>query len=901
MWLHHLRAQINAIRLRLRFLFDKGAADQEMDEELRFHMEKEFEANLRAGMSPKEARRQAHLTFGGVERFKEQVRDARGVRPLEDLWQDLQYTLRQLRRTPLFTAVAVFTLAIGIGANTGVFSVVNGLLLRDRPYQAPDELVHVYSSVQGQTLYATSYAEDLNDLRTLDDVFLEVGAFAGSASRITEADGARMVLVESVTANLFPLLGMEMRLGRGFYPEEDQLPGGHPLTILGHTLWQRRYGGDEGILGQTIRLGGRPFTIIGVAPENFESFTAQGFRTELFVPMSMAETLEGEREPDRDGSVRGPEGTKIMARLREGVTLEQAQGRVEGLALGLREEHPDLYQDRSFHLHPTQDIALQPDIDAYFMTGAALLMGAVGLVLLLACTNLASFLLARGVDRRKEIALRLALGARRGRLVRQLLTETLTLGLLGAGAGILVARWSMDLIAAATPPMAFPLDINTGLDGTVLLFTVGAAALAGILAGLAPALRSTNPDVAPTLKDGSGTGTKARFSLRSTLVAFQIAVSMVLLVTGGLFVRSMTAAQEVDPGFDTREAALLWVDLGVSGIPRAEWPSVATTLKERAQALPGMEVVALSNGIPLSESTWEANFAIPGVEPPPGEDFHRAFYFAADGDYLEAMGITLVAGRGIEALDRADTEPVVVVSEAAAARYWPDQDPLGREVKAEGWEEPFRVVGVARDMRVANLSESPQPLFYFPWAQFQRRAGQLWLVARGSASATETVGALGRLARELNPDMVVVQAKTLEDQMALTLFLPRVGAILLGFFGAMALALASVGLYGVVSHAVSRRTREVGIRMSLGADAGRVVTMVVREAMGVVVLGGLVGLLASLGLVRMVESYLTGVGAYDLVTLTGVPLLLFAVAALSAFFPARRASRVNPVLALRSE
>jgi predicted permease len=901
MWLHLVRARLENLRLRARFLFRRRVVEREMDEELRFHIEKEIEENLREGMSPAQARRRALVAFGGEERYREQIRDARGVRPLEDLMRDIRYAVRQLRRTPLFSTVAVVTLAVGIGANTGVFSVVNGLLLRDRPYRAPETLVHVYSSVEDESPYATSYARDLDDLRKLDDVFQGVGAFAGVASRITEGDGARMVRVECVTANLFPLLGLEMALGRGFTDTGDAALSASPLVVLGHGLWERRYGGDTDVVGKTLRIAGLPFTIIGVAPESLESFTAQGFHTDLFVPMGMAGAFAGERDPDREPSVRGPLGTKIIGRLRQGITLEHAQSRADALASDLRRVYPDLYEGRSFNLFPTREVALQPDLDAYLDAGAALLMTAVGLVLLLACTNLASFLLARGLDRRREIALRLALGAPRGRLVRQLLTETLTLGVLGAVAGVVLAQWTLHALRALAPAMALPLNIDTRMDGPVVLFAAGITALAGVLAGLAPALQTTNPDVAPTLKGVPGPRGGHRVSLRGALVGFQIGISMILLVAGGLFVRSFQAARDADLGFATREAALLWIDLDVSGVPRARWESVAGTLKERAIALPGVDKVATSNGVQLSESVWQAEYTIPGLDPPPGREFHRAYFLAVDPDYLDVMGIPVTEGRGLEPSDREGSEPVVVVSDGAARRFWPDQDPLGKEIRPAQGDQTFRVAGVARDTKVARLGERSEPLFYFPRAQYPRRSSQLWLVARGSKPAAETVGALRRLTRELDPDLVVVQAKTLEDQLALTLFLPRVGASLLGFLGLMALTLASVGLFGMVSYDVSRRTREVGIRMSLGASRATLVRAVVKDVMGVVLTGCLLGLLASLGLAYLAGAYLTGVRAFDAMTLGGAPLLLLVVSVFAALVPAWRASRVSPVRALAAD
>lgn len=900
-WMTHLRYRLRGVRLRLRFFFRGGEAEAEMDEELRFHLEEEIRRNVGGGMDPREARRQAYLAFGGVERVREEVRNARGVRPVENLIQDTRLAFRKLRQDPLFTAVAVLTLAMGVGANTGTFSVVNGLLLRDRPYQDPDRLVHVYSAVEGESPYATSYALDLPDLRSLDDVFLDVGAFRGAAARVSEDDGARMVLVEAVTWNLFPLLGIETTLGRGFSPEEEGGLRESPLVILGHGFWQERYGGDRGVLGTTLRVAGRPCTVIGVAPPTFESFTAQGFKADLLIPFSMAGGLDGSLREERDRSERGPLGAKIIARLRPGTSVEQAQARVDGLTLALKAAHPTLYRDRSFHLYPTRDVAIQPDLDAYLMSGATLLLATMGLVLLLACTNLAGFLLARGVDRKREMALRLALGAPRARLIRQLLTETLVLGLLGTGVGLLLARLTLDLLVTFRPPMALPLNVDTRMDWSVLAFTVLVAGLAGLLAGLAPALQASKADAAPLLKTGPGSGGRRTLSLRSALVAFQMAFSVVLLVVGGLFTRSFQAARHTDPGFDTGPGALIWVDLAISGLPREEWEGMREELVSRARDLPGVEAASAANGAPLSEAVWQAEFTLPGVPLPDGEEYHRIHYLAVDPAFLEVMGLPLIQGRGITPQDRAGTEAVALVSRTAAERFWPGQDPLGREIRPREGETTFTVAGVVQDTKVGSLREDPTPLLYFSGSQFRGRTGQLWLVARGTGDPRETVKALRRMVREADPELVIVQAKTMEEHLALSLFLPRVGALLLGSFGLLALALSAVGLYGVVSYSASRRTQEVGIRISLGAEKGAVVRMVVREGMGVVVVGGLVGFGASLLLVRLLAQYLIGIGPYDLITFAGVPVVLVAVSVLATYLPARRASRVSPMLALKNE
>jgi predicted permease len=900
LWYHKLRYGFKALGMRIRFLLRKDAVEEELDEELRFHLEMETKKNLREGMSPGSARRKAHLTFGGLEQTKERVRDRRGVRSLESILEDTRFALRQLKNAPVFTLVAILTLAIGIGANTSIFSLVNGALIRPRPFSHIHSLVNVYTAIEHETPYATSSSEDLEDLRTLDDVFAAVGAFRGAASRIQGDGEAQMVLMEAVTSNLLPMVGLEMALGRSFLPEEGLSEGGSRVTILGHGFWAERFGSDPAALGQTISLSGLPFTIVGVASEEFESFTAQGFRASLFVPMAAAEAVlpAGDMEVATE---RGVPGYKIIARLGEGVELHQAQARVNGLSLALQERLPHSYAGRSFNLYPTASVALQPDVDAFFMKAALLILFAVGVVLLLAATNLAGSLLARGLDRREEIALRMALGAGRGRLVRQFLTETLILGVLGGLAGLFLGRWCLDLLATLAPPTSLPLVLDTGMDSRVLLFTMAVTGGAVLAAGLAPALQSTRSELASVLKSSGGRQSRSQATLQKALVGAQVALSMVLLVTGALFVRSLREAEGMDPGFGARDAAMVWLDLSVGGVPKEEWEGVAQELVERAQALPGMMEVGASNGVPLSEALYQGEYLIPGAVPPLGEESHWAHFLTVNEGFLEVMGMGLLAGRSILETDGPGAEGVVLVSEAAARRYWPGGEVLGRTIEPVGSNQTFKVVGVVRDTKVANFREGPTPLLYFPRRQYSRRNEQLWLVGRGIMSPGEAAGALRRLVGETDPDLVVVQTGTLSEHLAASLSLPRMAAIFMGFFGLMALALASLGLYGLVSYRASRRTREVGIRVSLGAGKGSVVRMVVMEGLTPVWTGVLLGWVGAMGLAHLAGGYLIGVGPFDPTTLLGVPTLLVLVSAVAAWVPARRASAINPTQALRTE
>lgn len=838
-----------------------------------------------------------------VENFRDSSRDSfrnhRGPslnHMLESIVRNITLATRSLSKRPVFLLVATLSLAIGIGANTAIFSVVNAVFISKYPYPAPEELVRVYTSVPGRTEYGTTSFPNYLDIKGFEDTFQSVGAYKTIISRIELEDETVRVMGEGVSQTLFPILGLEAANGRSFLPEEDVTPGAHPVMMLGHGLWQRAFGADPEIVGKTVRLAGRTFTVVGITPEGFPGLSGAGLTADFFVPLAMYGVVSGfsgsshlENRLDRRYS--------LIGRVAKGMTLANAQARMEVLSRQIQQSNPEIDQEWVFSMLALRDVALDPDFDRAIRPFAVLFLAAGGLVLLLACTNLSSFLLARGRDRRKEIALRLALGAGRGQLVQQLLTETVLLALLGGAAGLFAAQWVLGLLSQFQPPVPIPITLDLGLSWPVLLFTFGISALACLLFGLVPAVRCSNPDVAPTLKDERTTARVRRFGLRNGLVAVQMALSVVLLVGGGLFVRSLGAARDADLGFSTRNAGIVWADLSVSGIPATEHLTVREELTNRAKALPGIEAATSASHIPFIFPASGGPYTILGADPVRGG--HNVEREEVDPAFFETMGIPLVMGRNFTVDDRPSSQRVVIVNETAAHRFWPGESPLGREIFALGSKEGLRVVGVVGNTKINRLREPLKPLFYFPIAQSPDF--DIVLVARGRQPAEEITAMLRQMIREVNPNLMIMDAKTMAENIGVILFPARMAAFLLGAFGVLSLILATIGLYGVVSFSVAQRTREVGIRMSLGANAVSVMVMVVRGAVGVVGIGGAVGLAAAFALTHLSRHVLYGVGPWDPITILGVPLLLCCVAAVAALIPAHRASRVNPVQALKYE
>ena len=821
---------------------------------------------------------------------------------MDALRRDLVYALRRLARSPGFTIVAVLSLALGIGANTAMFSLVNAVLLRDLPVRDAETLVEVYTSDNDGFAHATSSHPDYLDVRAAvasGDGPLE--ALVGSRSFIgrldTEGD-PRVVMGELVSWDYFQELGVPMALGRSFTAEEDATPGTHPVAILGHRSWQLDFGGDPAVVGSTVRLSGTPYTVVGVAAKEWNG-TLPVLVSQFYVPLMMTNGLMGSGDVDQL-SRRGSRSMFLKGRLDEGATVEQASAWLASVSTGLEEQYPDTNERRIMSAIASTDVSLHPVVDGMLTPVAGLLLGVVGLVLLIACANLASFLLARAEDRRTEIAMRLALGAGRSALVRQLLVETTLIALLGGLAGVFLANWTLRLLMAFQPPIPIPVSVDVGLDRTVLVFTAVISLLAGLAFGLAPALRATNPDIAPTLKLGSAAQSRTRrFDLRRSLVVAQIALSFVLLIGAGLFVRSLQKAQAIDTGFDVGPAALVWPMPEMSGYEGAEEVDrVTMQLRDAFLAHPRIDRVALADRIPLGIAVQTAGYELPGVPPTSASDgLHDIDNANIGAGYFEAMGVPILRGRPFADED-AEGERVVIVSQAFVERFYPGEEVIGRTILSSGATE-LRIVGVAADTKVRTLGEEPRPYVY----EMRTRVmlGGMEFVVRGQGDSDELLAAALEVVDQVDPDLVLFEAKTMDEHLALLLFPPRMAALLLGVFGGLALVLAAVGIWGVVSHAVARRTREVGIRVSLGATAREVIGLLVGSGMRLVALGIVVGLVLAVAAVVPLSRMLYGIQALDIATFAAIPLVFGGVAALAAWVPARRAARVDPVRALRSE
>ncbi len=796
--------------------------------------------------------------------------------------QDLRYGIRLLLKSPGFTAVAVASLALGIGVNSAVFSVVDGMFLRPLAVEKPEQLVWIYSRTPESRGLSTSYVEYL-DLRDQSDVFSGLVAQSRRGSMLRVNDETEMVLTTVVSANYFSALGVGAALGRTFSPELDSSPEKEPVVILSHSLWQRRFGSDSQMVGKSIQLGDRNCTVVGVMPRSFRGLE-RIVSTEIWMPAtSWVALLPGNRSELERREVRV---FNVLGRLRTGATPEQAQAQLDTIARRLEQSYPATNKGRRLSAVPEARLA------ADRFRSSILLLSIVSLVLLIACANVATLLLAQGESRRREIGVRLALGAGRLRLLRQLLTESLLLSLLGGALGLLLASWLLDLAPALLPPG--PLRIEVRLDQRVGIFTLAASLVTALLFGLAPALQASKTDVAPVLKGEAPGRRSPRLSLWNVLSVGQIALATVLVSGSGLLLRSFLYSQSIDPGFDTRKNMLV-VMLGTPQRARALFQE----LGERVAALPGVTRITYARRLLLAGLGGGAtrNVSIPGIELPGGRDAIEIKYNQVADNYFATMGTRLVRGRGIDRRDGPDSLKVVLINEAMVRQFWPTEDPIGRWLRVGRVE--YQIVGIVEDGRIIHVHDAPEPFLYFSYAQMPSGEGTLLVETAGDPALL--ADAVKREMRSVDPKIAIFSMMTMKQHMAMALYTDWIPAAISAGLALLGMLLAAIGLYGVMSYAVNRRTHEFGVRLAMGAERRDVLSLVMRQGLKLALVGVPIGLAGAWAAGRAMSSFIFGVSPGDPLTLAASSVLVVAVALLATQGPARRATKVDPLVALRQE
>ena len=812
---------------------------------------------------------------------------------IDAIRQDLRFAGRQLMRSPGFAALAVAMLAVGIGATATIFSVINAVFLRPPAHvRDPGRLVSVFTSDFSGPPYGTSSYPDYLAFSGADGLSGLAATMPGPFSASTGTESFR-TFGELVSENYFQVFGIPLAAGHAF-------TAGGPGTevIIGHGLWQRRFGAAADVVGRTLRLSGHTFTVAGVAPEGFFG-SMRGVRAEVWVPLAAWRVLTpGDDMLDN----RGDRGLFLLGRLRDGAGVDDLRTQLGVVAGRLHQSYQQSWTDRAGRSRvvtvvPERDARIFPGIRGTVTQFLGLLMGVACLVLLICCANLANLLLARGTARRREVAVRLALGGSRARLVRQLLTEGLVLAGIGAIGGVILATWATGALAGFQPPLPIPVTLEFPLDGRILLFTVLVTAGTVALSALAPALRATRLDSSAALRGDLSTGTTGRrIGLRDGLVVAQVAVSLVVLAAAGLFLASLRNATRIDPGFRADGLALVRVELGIQGYDSTRGMAFYDQAERRLAALPGVEAVSMAEILPLGLSGQRRGIEVEGYAPRQGEEMEFGTNTVGAG-YFETMGIPLVRGRGFVESDRAGAPPVAVVNEAFARRFWPGGDAIGRRfTSGRGGERT--IVGVAKDGKYRSLGEAPEPHFYEPFAQAY--SPDMTLLVRSAADPRALLPTLTGEILALDPELPI-EASTVPEHVAYALLPQRIGATVLGIFGGVAAVLAAFGLYGVMSYLVGQRTAEIGLRMALGARAGDVRRLVMRRALGLTFTGVGLGLLGAVGATRMLGAFLVDVSATDPATLAAVVALFTVVATLASWLPARRAAAVDPMQALRSE
>jgi predicted permease len=879
-------------------MFGRKRKPDDFSTEIDAHLQLEFERQRELGLSEEEARAAARRAFGSVTQAKERFYESHRWLWLDHFWQDVRYGVRTLRKSPGFAVIAILTLAIGIGANTALFSVVNGVLLNPLPYPQPDRLVALYARANEFNKFSISYPNFL-DWTSQNHSFSSLAAFRGETFTMTGVGEPERLDADMISAAFFPLLGVNPILGRNFEEKEDQL-GAARSALIGEGLWKRKFGGAADIVGKSIRLDDNLYTITGVIPADFH-FQNDNYhsKAEVYVPLGQ---WNNPLFRDRHTGM----GMDAVGRLKPGVTLAQANSDMSGVANHLAEVYPDVDKGQGVTLLPLKH-NLVGDIQPFLL----MLLAAVGFVLLIACANIANLLLARSTGRRREFAIRNALGAGNGRIVRQLLTECVLLAFLGGALGTLLAAWGTKA-ALKVLPEALPRASEIHLDARVLLFTLGASVFAGILFGLVPAFKSARSDIQGTLREGGRGLCGARHRAQCAFVAIEMALAVVLLVAAGLMIRSSIKIWSVDPGFDPNN--VVFFNFGTAQSLGATPDAIRQSYRKIHDAIaaaPGVESVSISGGSTPMETDSELPFWLEGEPKPASQaDMKPSLFFAVQPDYLKVMKVPLKRGRFLTQADTAGASVATVIDEHFAKQYFGNQDPIGKHIHFTIVNESAEVVGIVGHQNQWGLdsdsSNSIQAQCFLSLEQmpdsiisaFDRGASG---VVRTSYAQTNAAASLSHALQTVSSDSVVYDVESMNGIISDSLATKRFAMALLGVFAVLALVLSSIGIYGVISYIVGQRAHEIGIRMALGAERSSVVTMVLRQAGQMAVLGLVAGLLAAVVLGRLMASMLFGVSFYDAFTFSTVAVILLAVALAACWIPARRASHVDPIIALRYE
>jgi predicted permease len=816
---------------------------------------------------------------------------------MSSLLRDLRYALRRARSRAGFTAIAILSLGLGIGVNTAAFSLVNAIILRKTPIAQPERVAELDMYGQNGITGPMSYI-DAKDLREQSrGTFSRLAVASFGAFPRDMGDHVETVIGELVNGDYFPLIGLGPVVGRLLGPEDDVSRGGHPVVVLGYEYWKSAFGGDRAAVGRELRLAGRNYTIVGVAPKTIDGLLP-GLRASIYAPILMIDQLEPSTQDELAG--RGNHSYFVKVRLATGQTMAAATALADRFTRDMRTQHPDQWTtSTTLRVIPLSQIAVSPLIDGVVVPAATALMVVVGLVLIIACANLASFLLAQARDRRREIAIRLALGATRLALVRQLLVESLLVAIAGGVLGTVLSSAGLHALLSANLPIPLPINLDVSVDVRVLTFVLSASVAAGLLFGLLPALQATRPDVIETIKnENAGANGSRRLTMRSALVVAQTATSLVLLVTAALFLRSFAAQAKVDAGFGAKPAGMVWMALPGDRYPAERRLQAVEDIERRLRAESGITGVGVIDFMLLNALGNNSRIInVEGFQPPKGTTGFEIDATSADSGFFDAAGLTLLTGRLFNSSDVSGRERVAIINQAMAQKFWPGQDAIGRTFRGD--TTVFRIVGVFKTTKVRSLGEAPRPFIFTPFAQTPTPI--FMLVAQTAGDAAQTTTRMVSTLRALDPSLMIIQAKTMQTHLAVMLLPARLGAVAFALFAGLALALATIGVYGVVRYAVARRGREVAIRLAVGARPEGLVRLLMRDGVVLVGTGAVLGIALAALASRGLRGLLFGVDAIDPVAFFGAPVLLVVVGALAAFLPARRASRADPASALRAE